>query len=66
MSKAKDDPEFMTTEEVARRLRANTETIRRYVRTGVLRAVRIGRKMLISQAEFARFVSEQTKPTVKR
>ncbi len=60
------DPEFMTTEEVARRLRANPETIRRYVRIGVLKAFRLGRKMLISQAEFSRFINEQSRIVTKR
>jgi RimJ/RimL family protein N-acetyltransferase len=52
-------PEFLTTEQVARRYHVGTETVRRWQRSGYgPRAVKIGLRWLYSTEELARFDAE--------
>lgn len=54
---------FYTTEEVARLLRVDPESVRRYVRSGKLRAVKLGGKFIrIDKADLDKFI-EQLKTT---
>lgn len=53
---------LLTVRDVAERLRSNPETVRRWVRQGVLRAFRPGGTKLgyrISEAELERFLSNR-------
>lgn len=50
---------FYTVEEVARLLRVNPESVRRYVRSGKLRAVKLGGKFIrIDRADLDRFIEQ--------
>jgi len=50
---------FYTTEEVARLLRVDPESVRRYVRSGKLRAVKLGGKFIrIDRADLDRFIEQ--------
>ncbi|MBI2600625.1 Fic family protein [Candidatus Daviesbacteria bacterium] len=54
---------FYTTDEVARLLQVDPESVRRYVRRGILRAVKLGGKFIrIDKADLDRFI-EQLKTT---
>lgn len=46
--------------EVARRLSVSTKSVRRWIASGELAAVRLGRNVRISQPELARFVASHT------
>lgn len=51
--------QFYTPEQVAKILQTNPETIRRYVRTGKLKAVKLGGKFIrIEKRDFDRFIEE--------
>ena len=64
MDKQSDQPKFYTAEEIARLLRISTETVRRYVRTGKLKAVKLGGKFIrIDHKDFEDFIEKlKTKP----
>lgn len=50
---------FYTTEEVARLLRVDPESVRRYVRSGKLRAVKLGGKFIrIDRADLEKFIGQ--------
>ncbi len=59
-----DQPKFYTAEEMAKLLQVQPETIRRYVRTGKLRAVKLGGKFIrIDHTDFEDFIEKlKTKP----
>lgn len=55
------DDQLLTVSEVAARMRANKETVRRWLRTGRLRGLRPGGDRLgyrIAESELARFIAE--------
>lgn len=55
-----DEPRLLTTREVAAYLRTGTETIRRYVRQGLLRPIRMNcSRYLFTQTEVKRLISER-------
>lgn len=58
------ESEFFTVEEIARKLRVVPETVRRYTRTGELRAIKLGGKFIrIAQKDFEDFIEKlKTKP----
>jgi excisionase family DNA binding protein len=47
-----NEPKFYNTEEAARVLGVNVQTMRRYLRDGKVRAIRLGRDWRISEAAF--------------
>ncbi len=52
-----DNQRFYTTEEVAKILRVDPESVRRYVRSGKLRAIKLGGKFIrIDEADLERFI----------
>lgn len=52
----------LTVEQVAEHLGVSIETVRRWIRTGRLRAVRIGRAWLIKQAAVEAALKENSSP----
>jgi excisionase family DNA binding protein len=53
---------FVTVEEVARRLSLNSETIRRWLRSGRLRGIRLGERRAgwrIREADLSAFLNER-------
>lgn len=50
------DASMLTTKEVARRLRVTPPTVQQYIRAGQLRASKVGRAYLVSQADLGDFV----------
>jgi excisionase family DNA binding protein len=54
--------EYLTTEEVAKCLRIHKATVTRWLKEGKLKAMKKGRRWLISQSDYDKFVSaEETK-----
>lgn len=53
-----DEMKFYTVNEVAEKFRVTPQTIRTYIRTGKLRASRIGRPHLITEKALREFVAE--------
>lgn len=53
------DQELLTTADVAHRLRVNSETVRRLIRTGRLGAIRVGRNFRIPQDEYERYATPE-------
>ncbi len=51
--------EYLTTEDIARHLDISVATVRRYIRTGKLSAVRLDREYRVRRAEFERFLKER-------
>lgn len=51
---------LLTTEEAAKALCTSPYTIRRYVKAGLLKASKIGRGYLISEAELYRLINNHT------
>ncbi len=51
----------LTITEVARTLEASEATIRRYVRAGKLRAVKVGRRQLVLPEQLRRFLAGEAK-----
>jgi excisionase family DNA binding protein len=49
---------YLTPLEVARRLHRNEQTVRRYLREGQLRGMRMGNRWLITEADLQRFLWE--------
>ena len=56
--------EFLTVNEVARRLKVSTFTVRRWLNDGQLRGVQFGGRWRITEEELARFIDEQAKKAV--
>ncbi|MHB8596544.1 MAG: helix-turn-helix domain-containing protein [Ktedonobacteraceae bacterium] len=54
-----NDKDFLSVEEVARRLSLKEETIRTYVREGLLNAYRFGNVLRIRTDDFEKFVQER-------
>lgn len=53
------DKDFLSVEEVARRLGLKEETIRTYIREGLLNAYRFGNVLRIRVDDFEKFVQER-------
>ena len=51
-------PEFLTVREVAIICRVHEVTIRRHIRQGLLRAVRVGRKLRVRQDDLERYTQQ--------
>jgi excisionase family DNA binding protein len=51
--------EYLTTEDIARHLDISVATVRRYIRTGKLTAVRLEREYRVRRDEFERFLKER-------
>jgi excisionase family DNA binding protein len=54
-----NDKDFLSVEEVARRLGLKEETIRTYIREGSLNAYRFGNVLRIRVDDFEKFVEER-------
>ncbi|HZO72271.1 MAG TPA: helix-turn-helix domain-containing protein [Ktedonobacteraceae bacterium] len=54
-----NDKDFLSVEEVARRLSLKEETIRTYIRDGSLSAYRFGKVLRIRVDDFEQFVQER-------
>ena len=54
-----NDKDFFSVEEVARRLSLKEETIRTYIREGLLNAYRFGNVLRIRADDFEKFVQER-------
>jgi len=50
--------EFYTAQELADKLRVNIMTIYRYIKTGKLKAYKIGKEFRIEKKEFQRFLNK--------
>lgn len=55
--------ELLKVEDIATTLDVSLETIRRYVRTGKLKAQKIGRRYYVSKDSFKAFANGPTGPT---
>jgi excisionase family DNA binding protein len=53
---------FINTEEVAKQLWMTPYTVRKYIRKGILQAVRIGKQYLIRQEDVNRLLEEMRQP----
>ena len=53
------EKEYLTTEDIARHLDISEATVRRYIRTGKLPAVRLERAYRIRREDFERFLKER-------
>jgi len=53
---------MLTVPEAARRTKRNPETVRRWIRSGRLKATRIGTQHLIDEDDLARLASDSTLP----
>ena len=58
--------ELMDVPGVARALKVSTLTIRRYIGRGALKAVRLGRRVLVEPQEVERFVSDARRTAERR
>ncbi len=56
---------MLTVPEAARRTKRNPETVRRWIRSGRLKATRIGTQHLIDEEDLARLTSDATLPLPK-
>jgi len=54
-----DDKDFLSVEEVAKRLGLKEETIRTYIREGSLNAYRFGNVLRVRVDDFEKFVQER-------
>jgi len=54
-----NDKDFLSVEEVARRLSLKEETIRTYIREGSLNAYRFGNVLRVRVDDFEKFVEER-------
>lgn len=61
-----DETDFLTTGEVAARLKANAETVRRLIRTGRLAAIKLGNNYRIPAEEYRRFATPEPTPKAPR
>jgi len=53
--------EFLTTEEIAKKLGIHPATIRKYIRQGLLPAVRLQGMWRVRPEDYQRFLEERTK-----
>jgi excisionase family DNA binding protein len=51
--------EFLTIDEVAKELRVNRRTVMRWIKSGKLPALQVGKNYRISKTDYQRFLSEQ-------
>ena len=56
--------DLLTAAEAAPQLRLSAESVRRHIREGRIKAVKMGRRYLIAQGEIDRVKSEGTAPVV--
>lgn len=54
-----DEKSFLTTEDIAELLELNVSTVRRYIREGKLRAIRLGKYYRIRSEDFEEFLKER-------
>jgi len=54
-----NDKDFLSVEEVAKRLGLKEETIRTYIREGLLNAYRFGNVLRVRTDDFEKFVQER-------
>lgn len=50
---------YLTTEDIAKRLNISVSTVRRYIRAGKLKAVKLERAYRISPHDFEQFLKER-------
>jgi excisionase family DNA binding protein len=50
---------LLTTENVAELLQVDVETVRRYIREGKLRAIKLGREYRVRREDFEEFLEER-------
>jgi excisionase family DNA binding protein len=50
---------LLTTENVAELLQVDVETVRRYIRKGKLRAIKLGREYRVRRDDFEEFLEER-------
>jgi excisionase family DNA binding protein len=55
-------PEFLTVKEVAVRLRTSPQTVRNWIETGKVRAMRVGRAFLVRSEDLEQILAELTPP----
>ncbi|MEK5036398.1 helix-turn-helix domain-containing protein [Paenibacillus sp. FSL R7-0302] len=51
---------YLTVEEIATGLRMDVETIRSYIRSGSLKAIRMGRQYRVSSIDYQDFLDERS------
>jgi len=54
-----NEPEFLTVEEVANRLRVHEDTVLRWIRAGRLKAYKIGRDYRIERTDYEEFLRQR-------
>ena len=54
-----NEPEFLTVEEIANRLRVHEDTVLRWIRTKRLKAYKIGRDYRIEKVDYEEFLRER-------
>lgn len=54
--------EYLNTEEIAAKLRVDVSTVRRMIRAGTIRSVRIGRQYRVEHTALAEYVASQEVP----
>lgn len=55
----KDEPQFYTPEKVAKMLQVTPESIRRYVRSGKLKAIKLGGKFIrVDHQDLEKFIND--------
>jgi excisionase family DNA binding protein len=54
--------EYMTAEEIAARLRVDISTVRRFLRSGDLPSIRVGRQYRVTSEAYAQFVKNREVP----
>lgn len=59
MREMSNEPEFLTVEEIANRLRVHEDTVLRWIRAGRLKAYKIGRDYRIEKADYEEFLRQR-------
>jgi excisionase family DNA binding protein len=54
-----NEPEFLTVEEIANRLRVHEDTVLRWIRTKRLKAYKIGRDYRIEKVDYEEFLRKR-------
>lgn len=54
--------EYLTVAEVAKKLRVDESTVRIWIRTGKLPAIRVGRQYRVDRAAYEQFIGAKEKP----
>jgi excisionase family DNA binding protein len=54
--------DFVTTDCIAEKFGLDRQAVRRHIRQGAINAIRVGRKYLVTQAEYERILREGLKP----